>query len=97
MSKMPGFNAVSSLSRPTRSYRTRASGIPSAIYPSVVPQQLGAIGGVGGLGGLGLLELSLYHLLVASASGHALQSNASLLGKGVAARNALMRAKASLA
>jgi hypothetical protein len=57
MSKMPGFNAVSSLSRPTRSYRTRASGIPSAISRSVMPQQLGAIGGVGGLGGVGIEPL----------------------------------------
>jgi hypothetical protein len=57
MSKMPGFNAVSSLSRPTRSYRARASGSPSAISPSVIPQQaFRAIGGFGGFGGVGALD-----------------------------------------
>ena len=48
MNNMPGFNAVLSLSRPTRSYRTGGSGIPSAISLSVMTPAV-MVGG-GGLG-----------------------------------------------
>lgn len=48
MNKMPGFNAVSSLSRPTRSYQG-TFGSPTAIPSSVMPQALrNRVGGFGG-------------------------------------------------
>src|SRR5262245_2798360 len=38
MNKMPGFNAVSSLSTPTRIYRATSFGTPSVPFSSVMPQ-----------------------------------------------------------
>lgn len=57
MNRMPGFNAVSSLSKSTQSYHTSVSGIPSVISPSVMPQALRDVGSGGGGGGAGLSGL----------------------------------------
>jgi hypothetical protein len=46
MNRMPGFNAVASLSKPTQSYCARTSGISSTIS-SVTPQTFGALHGFG--------------------------------------------------
>ncbi len=44
---MPGFNAISSLYRSTRSYQAKASRISSEMSSSIMPQAR-AIGGFGG-------------------------------------------------
>jgi hypothetical protein len=44
---MPGFTAVLSLSRSTRNYRARVSGISLAISRSATPQAIGGFGGFG--------------------------------------------------
>jgi hypothetical protein len=53
MNKIPGFNAGLSLSRPTRSYRMRSSGIPSAISFSMMTPAVMVGGGSLGGGGTG--------------------------------------------
>jgi hypothetical protein len=44
---MPGFNAISSLSKPVRSYRTRTSGMQPAGSSGATPQAIGGFGGFG--------------------------------------------------